>query len=104
MSDLGAVPLLLLGAGLFLAGVACLLLRRHAIGILLGVELMLNAAALNFFTFALFNPAFALEGQVFALAVLLLAAVDAVLALAIVLLFQRHHGSADVDAGPDLKG
>jgi NADH-quinone oxidoreductase subunit K len=104
MTDLGATPFLLIGAGLLGAGVACMILRRNAIGILMGVELVLNAAALNFVTFAHFNPAFEIEGQVFALFVIVLAAAEAALALAIILAFYHQHGTVDVDAGRDLRG
>lgn len=104
MNELGPTPLLLLASGLFLCGVVCMILKRNLIGILMGVELVLNAAALNFAIFARFNPAFEIEGQVFALFAIVLAAAEAALALAIVLNFYHRHGTVDVDAGRELKG
>src|ERR1700677_2685604 len=68
---------LLLGALLFVCGAVCMATKRNAIGILMGVELVLNGAAVNFIAFANFNPAFEVEGLVFALFVIVLAAAEA---------------------------
>jgi NADH-quinone oxidoreductase subunit K len=95
---------LLLGALLFVCGVVCMATKRNAIGILMGVELVLNGATINFVAFARFNPAFAVEGQVFALFVIVLAAAEAAVALAIVLNFYNNHLSVDVDTAEELKG
>ena len=58
---------LVLGALLFVCGVVCMATKRNAIGVLMGVELVLNGANVNFVAFAHYNATFALEGQVFAL-------------------------------------
>jgi NADH-quinone oxidoreductase subunit K len=103
----GAVGLhhyLLLGAVLFVCGVLCMAIKRNAVGVLMGVELVLNGSAVNFVAFAHFNPAFALEGQVFALFVIVLAAAEAAVALAIVLNFYNNHLTVDVDTAEELKG
>lgn len=97
-------PFLLAAAGLFVAGVLCLLMQRNAVALLLGVELILNAAVLNFLTFAAFSESFAVEGQVFALVVAALAALEAVVGLAIVKTYQAQRGSVDVDAARELRG
>src|SRR5438270_7115243 len=97
-------PYLLLGALLFVCGAVCMATKRNAIGVLMGVELVLNGATVNFVGFARFNPAFDVEGQVFALFVIVLAAAEAAVALAIVLNFYNNHLTVDVDTAEDLKG
>lgn len=104
MSDLGIQPFLVLSAFLFACGVVCVASKRNAIGVLMGVELILNAANVNLVAFARFNPAFRLDGQVFALLVIVLAAAEAAVALAIILNFYNNHGTVDVDEADDLKG
>jgi NADH-quinone oxidoreductase subunit K len=95
---------LLLGAVLFTCGAVCMAVKRNAIGILMGVELVLNAATVNLLAFAHFNEAFEMEGQVFALFVIVLAAAEAAVALAIVLNFYNNHTTVDVDTAEELKG
>ncbi len=95
---------LLLGAVLFVCGALCMATKRNAIGILMGVELVLNGANVNFVALAAFNPNFAIEGQMFALFVIVLAAAEAAIALAIVLNFYNNHMTVDVDTAEELKG
>ncbi len=95
---------LLLGALLFVCGALCMATKRNAIGVLMGVELVLNGANVNFVAFARFNPSFQIEGQVFALFVIVLAAAEAAVALAIVLNFYNNHMTVDVDTAEELKG
>jgi NADH-quinone oxidoreductase subunit K len=102
--EVGLLPYLGLGAILFMCGVLCLVTKRNAIGVLMGVELILNAANINFVAFARHNPAFAVEGQVFALFVIVLAAAEAAIALAIFLNFYNNHTTIDVDSADELKG
>ena len=102
--DIGLNHYLLLGAVLFVCGAVCMATKRNAIGVLMGVELVLNGATVNFVAFAVFNPAFAVEGQVFALFVIVLAAAEAAVALAIVLNFYNNHTTVDVDTAEELKG
>jgi NADH-quinone oxidoreductase subunit K len=78
--------------------------KRNAIGILMGVELVLNGANINFIAFSRFNPTFRIEGQVFSLFVIVLAAAEAAIALAIVLNFYNNHTTVDVDTAEELKG
>jgi NADH-quinone oxidoreductase subunit K len=103
-ADVGLTPYLMLGALLFVCGVLCMATKRNAIGILMGVELVLNAATVNFIAFAHYNPTFEIEGQIFALFVIVLAAAEAAVALAIVLNFYNNHMSVDVDTAEELKG
>jgi NADH-quinone oxidoreductase subunit K len=103
VTEVGLTPFLILGAFLFACGVACVTIKRNAVGVLMGVELILNAANVNLVAFARFNPAFRLDGQVFALMVVVLAAAEAAVALAIVLNFYNNHATVDVDEAKDLK-
>src|SRR6516165_7759647 len=104
LPDVGLVHYLLLGALLFTCGAVCMALKRNAIGILMGVELVLNGANVNFVAFARYNPAFAIEGQIFALFTIVMAAAEAAIALAIVLNFYNNHVTVDVDTAEELKG
>jgi NADH-quinone oxidoreductase subunit K len=104
VTELGLTPFLLLAAFLFACGVACVTIKRNAIGVLMGVELILNAANVNLVAFARFNSGFRLDGQVFALMVVVLAAAEAAVALAIVLNFYNNHATVDVDEANELKG
>ncbi|HEY2909805.1 MAG TPA: NADH-quinone oxidoreductase subunit NuoK [Gemmataceae bacterium] len=104
MIELGLPPFLILSAFLFVCGAVCLATKRNAIGILMGVELILNAANVNFVAYARFNPVFRLEGEVFALMVVVLAAAEAAIALAIILNFYNNHATVDVDKADEMKG
>ena len=95
---------LVLGAILFVSGALCMATKRNAIGVLMGVELVLNGANINFVAFARYNTAFEIEGMVFALFVIVLAAAEAAVALAIVLNFYNNHTTVDVDTAEELKG
>jgi NAD(P)H-quinone oxidoreductase subunit 4L len=111
MTDpIGLNHYLLLGALLFVCGVVCMATKRNAIGVLMGVELVLNGANVNFVAFARYArdpagvPIFEVEGQMFALFVIVLAAAEAAIALAIVLNFYNNHMTVDVDTAEELKG
>ncbi len=104
MTAVGLEHYLLIGALLFVCGILCMVLKRNAIGILMGVELVLNGANINFVAFARYNQTFAVEGQVFALFTIVMAAAEAAIALAIVLNFYNNHVSVDVDTAEELKG
>jgi NADH-quinone oxidoreductase subunit K len=101
---------LVLGALLFVCGALCMATKRNAIGVLMGVELVLNGANINFVAFAHFArdsagvAVFDVEGQIFALFVIVLAAAEAAIALAIVLNFYNNHMTVDVDTAEELKG
>src|SRR5205809_7731692 len=104
MNSIGLQHYLILGAVLFVCGALCMAIKRNAIGILMGVELVLNGANVNFVAYAHYNATFAVEGQVFALFVIVLAAAEAAVALAIVLNFYNNHLTVDVDTAEELKG
>ena len=104
MIPVGLEHYLVLGAVLFVCGALCMANKRNAIGVLMGVELVLNGANINFVAFARYNPAFEIEGQIFALFIIVLAAAEAAVALAIVLNFYNNHMTVDVDSAEELKG
>src|SRR5205085_12276731 len=95
---------LLLGALLFVCGAVCMAMKRNAIGVLMGVELVLNGANVHFVAFARYNPTFEVEGQILALFVIVMPAAEAAIALAIVLDFHNNHMTVDVDTAEELKG
>src|SRR3954463_12301797 len=100
---------LILAALLFVCGLLTILLKRNAIGILMGVELILNAANVNLVAFNRYshgtvNGAPALGGQVFAIFVIVLAAAEAAVALAIFLNFYNNFSTIDVERAQNLKG
>jgi NADH-quinone oxidoreductase subunit K len=90
-----------LSAILFSIGGAVVLTRRNAIIVFMGVELMLNAAALTFVTFARMHGS--LEGQVIALFVMVVASAEVVVGLAIIMAIFRSRRSASIDNANLLK-
>lgn len=94
---------LLVGAVLFVCGIICMASKRNGIGILMGVELVLNAANINFVAFSRYTN-LGLDGQVVSLFVIVLAAAEAAVALAIALNFYNNHLTIDVDRGDELHG
>ena len=97
---------LLLGAFLFCTGVFGVLTRKHAVLVLMSIELMLAAVNVNLVAFGAFhnNDSGRVVGQVFALFVLTIAAAEVGVGLAIVLLIYRNMHSADLDDVDALKG
>jgi NADH-quinone oxidoreductase subunit K len=96
---------LLLSSLLFSIGVAGVLIRRNAILVLIGIELMLNAANINFIAFWRFGPdPSALTGVIFALFSISVAAAEAAVGLAIILAAYRHSRTTDLDQMDSLKG
>lgn len=94
---------LIVGAALFALGTFTVITRTNAVGILMGVELILNAANVNFVAFNKFNPSPVLTGQVFALMVIVLAAAEAAVALAIVLAIYMNLKTIDVTEADTLR-
>ena len=98
-------PYLLVSALLFAIGFAGAVTRRNAILVLVGVELMLNAANLNFIAFWRHgtNPE-ALTGVMFVVFAIAVAAAEAAVGLALIIAIFRHYRSANVDEVESLKG
>ncbi len=85
----------------------CMATKRNALGVLMGIELVLNGANVNFVAFGseyLRPQSLGLDGQLIALFVIVLAAAEAAVALAIALNFYNNHTTIDVDKADDLKG
>ena len=87
---------------LFVLGLATILTRRNVLYVLMGTELILNAANINFVAFSRFGG-FGIEGQMFALVVVMLAAAEAAVALAIVLRIFHDFGSIDITRTDSLR-
>lgn len=97
-----AVNFLLLAAVLFCIGVFGVIARRNAVMVLMSVELILNAVNLNLVAFALMNGN--VDGQVFALYVIAVAAAEVGVGLAMVLLVYRNRRSIALDELSEMKG
>lgn len=95
--------LLYLGAFLFCAGLFVVVSRKNAIMVLIGIELMLNAANINLVAFSKFDPS-ALQGQIFAIFIITVAAAEAAVGLAIVVKVYQYFQTADLDKINELKG
>lgn len=95
---------LIFSALLFCIGLAGALSRRHAIVVLIGIELMLNAANLNFIAFWRYGPeSAALTGVVFVLFSIGVAAAEAAVGLALIISVYRHFRTANLDRICDMK-
>lgn len=104
-SSISLTHYLVVAAIMFCCGTATILLKRNAIGILIGVELILNAANINLVAFNRYQGAGAgLDGQIFAIFVIVLAAAEAAVALAIFLNFYNNFATVDVERADNLKG
>jgi len=102
VGDLSLGHFVVLGGILFALGLFCVLTRRNAIGILMGIELVLNSANINYVAFARYNQT-GYDGQVFAIFVIMLAAAEAAIGLAIVLGIYQSFETIDVAATDRLR-
>ena len=93
----------ILSAFIFSLGLTNVMTRRNAVGLLMGVELILNAASINMVAFAHFNGN-ALAGQIFTLFIIVLAAAEAAVALAIVVSIYKGYRSIDASKATLLHG
>ena len=95
---------LVISSVLFSLGIFGIVTRRNAIAILMGIELILNSANINFIAFNRFGGMEKLDGHIFAIFVIVLAAAEAAVALAIIINLFKNVGSVDVDQANTLKG
>ena len=102
MGGLSLNHFLILGALLFSIGVLCVTVRRNAVGVLIGIEMMLNAANINLVAFSRWHGN--VDGAVYAIFVIMLAAAEAAVALAIVLNVFQHAASVSTDDFTEMKG
>ena len=93
---------LILAAIRFSLGMFAVITRRNAIAVLMGIELILNAANLNFIAFARFGG-MNITGHIFALFVIVLAAAEVAVALAIIINIYQNFNSINVDEAQQLK-
>jgi NADH-quinone oxidoreductase subunit K len=100
---IGPYPLFVLGALLFSAGVYLAVTRRHAVAVLLGTELVINAGILNLVAFQQLYP-HRMDGQMAALFAMVAAAAGAAVALAIILNLYRTHAAVDTPEDDSLRG
>jgi NADH-quinone oxidoreductase subunit K len=100
--EVGLVHYLVVGAILFALGFLTLMTRRNAVGMLLGVELILNAAGVNFVAFSHYVTS-GVAGQVFTVFIIILAASEAAIGLAVVLLVFRHYRTIDTQKVSELR-
>jgi NADH:ubiquinone oxidoreductase subunit K len=106
--NIGLTHYMIVSTILFVCGIICMATKRNALGVLMGIELILNAANLNFVAFGspylAGNNSLGLDGQLIALFVIVLAAAEAAVALAIALNYYHTHATIDVDKADELKG
>jgi NADH:ubiquinone oxidoreductase subunit K len=96
---------LIVSALVFAIGLAIALTRRNAILVLIGIELMLNAANLNLIAFWRFGPhPEALTGMMFAIFSIAVAAAEAAVGLGLAIAYHRHKKTTDLDAMTRMKG
>jgi NADH:ubiquinone oxidoreductase subunit K len=111
LPPVGLAHYLLAASLLFALGLFAVITRRHSIGILLGIELMLNAANINLVAFDRYGPLLpgavpasrCVDGQVFALVVMALAACEAAAGLAIVLRLYQTLATVEADEAAAMK-
>ncbi len=95
MTQIPLTYYLILSAFLLCSGLLIVLIKKNAVFLLIGIELMLNAANLNLVAFSKFDPD--LNGQVFAIFSVVIAAAEAAIALAILLNIYKTYDSSDLD-------
>ncbi|AFH49337.1 NADH dehydrogenase I subunit K [Ignavibacterium album JCM 16511] len=102
MVTVGLTHFLIISTLLFSMGIYAIITRKNAVMVLMGVELVLNSANINFIAFSRFGN-FGFNGQLIALFVIVLAAAEAAIALAIVLNIYKNLSTVNVDEVDNLK-
>lgn len=102
MVEVGLNHFLIVSAILFSLGLYGIVSRKNAILVLMGIELVLNSANINFIAFTRYGN-YGLSGQVVALFVIVLAAAEAAIALAIVLNIYKKYANVNIDEIDNLK-
>lgn len=95
---------LLISAILFVLGTYTVLTRRNLLAMLMGIELILNACALNFVAFSRFRAEHFIDGQVFTLFIIVLAAAEALVAFAIAVSVYKNFKAIKADEANQLRG
>lgn len=94
---------LILSACLFSIGLVIVIVKKNAIVVLMGIELILNAANINLVAFSRYDPAL-LQGQVFSLFVIVIAAAEAAVAMAIVFKVYNFYNTSNISKIDELRG
>ncbi len=102
MTQIGLNHFLVISTILFCLGIFGIITRKNAVMVLMGIELILNSANINFIAFARYGN-FGFQGQLIALFVIVLAAAEAAIALAIVLNIYKTFSNVNVDEINNLK-
>lgn len=102
IQSIPAEHFLYIAAILFGLGLVTVMAKRNTVMILMGIELMLNAANINLVTFSYFDKS--LQGHFFAIFVIIVAAAETVVALAILMQIYQHFKTANVEKVSSLKG
>lgn len=102
MQEIPLSYFLILSAILFSIGFALIIIKKHTIVVLMGIELMLNAVNINLVAFSRHDSS--LNGQSFTLFILVVAAAEAVVALSIVLMAFKFFKSVNLDEFSEMKG
>jgi NADH:ubiquinone oxidoreductase subunit K len=103
MLTIGLTHYLVLAAFMFSCGICVMTIKRNAVGMLIGVELILNAASINLVAFSRYQVG-TIDGQIAAVFVIVLAAAEAAIAIAIMVNFYNNMATIDVDRGSVLSG
>ena len=85
-------------------GVFAVITRKNAVAILMGIELILNSANINFIAFNRFGDFKILDGHIFSIFVIVLAAAEAAVALAIIINLFKNTGTVKANEATELKG
>ncbi len=104
MLTIGLTHYLVVAAVLFCSGLYTMMTKRNAIGILIGVELVLNSANVNLVAFDRYLGPGRIDGQMMAIFIIVLAAAEAALAVGICINLYRNMATVDVDRATDLQG
>ncbi len=104
MLTIGLTHYLVVAATLFCCGIFTMITKRNAIGILIGVELVLNSANVNLVSFDRYLGPGRIDGQIMAMFVIVLAAAEAALAVGICINLYKNLATVDVDTAAKLQG
>ncbi len=104
MMTIGLSHYLVVAAVLFCTGLYTMMTKRNAIGILIGVELVLNSASVNLVAFDRYLGPGKLDGQIAAIFVIVLAAAEAAIAVGVCINLYKNISTVDVDKASRLSG
>jgi NAD(P)H-quinone oxidoreductase subunit 4L len=102
--NVGLVHYVALSAALFAIGIIGIIISRNIIRVLMSIEILLSAVNINFVAFANYGDINVLQGQVFSIFIMAVAAAEAALGLAILLALYRNKPTVDTEKMKELKG